>query len=56
MTFIEESWLIENRGEIAIFIGEGWDEAQQGELTYGEQVRVELQQFKGDWIKQHRRA
>jgi antitoxin ParD1/3/4 len=53
---IEEDWLTDNRDEIATQIQEGWDEAQRGELTDGEIVRAEMQQFKEDWKKQHRLA
>ena len=49
----EEDWLADNRDEIATQIQEGWDEAQQGELTDGQNVRAEMQQFKEDWKKRH---
>jgi putative addiction module CopG family antidote len=45
----EEDWLADNRDEIAAKIQAGWDEAQRGELTGGENVRAEMQQFKEDW-------
>jgi len=51
----EEDWLPDNRDEITVRIQEGWDEAQRGELTNGEDVRTEMQQFKEDW-KQRRSA
>ena len=52
----EEDWLADNRDEIATQIQEGWDEAQRGELTDGQKVRAEMQQFKEDWKKQRRQA
>jgi len=52
----EEDWLVDNRDEIATQIQEGWDEAQRGELTDGQNVRAEMQQFKEDWKKQRRQA
>ena len=52
----EEDWLADNRDEIAAQIQEGWDEAQRGELTDGENVRAEMQQFKADWKTQRRPA
>lgn len=52
----EEDWLADNRDTIAAQIQEGWDEAQRGELTDGENLRAEMQQFKDDWKKQRRSA
>ena len=52
----QEDWLTDNRVDIASQIQEGWEEAQMGELTDGEKVRAEMQQFKEDWKKQHRPA
>jgi antitoxin ParD1/3/4 len=52
----EEDWLADNREEIATQIQGGWDEAQRGELTDGQNVRAEMQQFKEDWRKQRRSA
>lgn len=52
----EEDWLADNRDQIAAQIQEGWEEAQRGELTDGENVRAEMQRFKEDWKKQHRSA
>jgi antitoxin ParD1/3/4 len=52
----QEDWLTDNRVEIAARIQEGWEEAQRGELTDGEDVRAEMQQFKEDWKKQRRPA
>jgi putative addiction module CopG family antidote len=52
----EEDWLADNRDTIAAQIQEGWDEAQRGELTGGENFRAEMQQFKDDWKKQRRSA
>ena len=52
----EEDWLADHCDEIAAQIQEGWDEAQRGELTDGENVRAEMQQFKEDWKKQRRPA
>jgi antitoxin ParD1/3/4 len=48
----EEDWPADNRDEVAAQIQEGWEEAQRGELTDGEDVRAEMQQFKADWKKQ----
>jgi putative addiction module CopG family antidote len=45
----EEDWLADNRYQIAAQIQEGWDEAQRGEWTGGENVRAEMQRFKEDW-------
>jgi antitoxin ParD1/3/4 len=53
---VEEEWLADNRAEIARQIEEGWDEAQRGELTDGETVRTEMQQFKENWKKQRQPA
>ena len=53
---VEEDWLTDNREEIANQIQEGWDEAERGELTDGETVRAEMQQFKDDWKKQRQMA
>jgi predicted transcriptional regulator len=53
---IEENWLAENRNEITAKIQEGWDEAQRGDLVEDDQVRADMQQFKTDWIRQHRAA
>jgi antitoxin ParD1/3/4 len=53
---VEEEWLADNRSEIARQIEEGWDEAQRGELTDGETVRTEMQQFKENWKSQRRPA
>jgi hypothetical protein len=53
---VEEEWLADNRSEIARQLEEGWDEAQRGELTDGEMVRAEMQQFKENWKKQRRPA
>jgi putative addiction module CopG family antidote len=52
----EEDWLADNRGEIAAQIQDGWDEAQRDELSDGESVRAEIQQFKEDWKRQRRPA
>jgi antitoxin ParD1/3/4 len=52
----EEDWLADNREQIAAQIQEGWDEAQRGELTDGDNVRAEMQRFKEDWKKQRRSA
>ena len=52
----EEDWLADNRDKIAAEIQEGWEEAQRGELTDGENVRAEMQKFKEDWKKQRRSA
>jgi len=52
----EEDWLADNRDQIAAQIQAGWEEAQRGELTDGESVRGEMQQFKEDWKKQRRSA
>lgn len=52
----EEDWLADNRDQIAAQIQAGWEEAQRGELTDGENVRAEMQQFKEDWKKQRRSA
>ncbi len=52
----EEDWLAENREAIAAQIQEGWEEAQKGELTDAEQVRAEMERFKGDCINQQRPA
>ena len=51
----EEDWLADSHAAISAQIQEGWDEAQRGELTDGENVRLEMQQFKEDW-KQRRSA
>ena len=53
---VEEDWLTDNREEIANQIQEGWDAAERGELTDGETVRAEMQQFKDDWKKQRQMA
>jgi len=45
----EEDWLADNHATISAQIQEGWDEALRGELTDGENVRIEMQQFKEDW-------
>lgn len=52
----EEDWLADNRDTIAAQIQDGWEEAQRGELTDGDSVRAEMQQFKADWKKQRRPA
>ena len=52
----EEDWLTDNRELIAAQIQEGWDEAERGELTDGETVRSEMQQFKDNWKKQRQMA
>jgi len=52
----DERRLADKPDEIATQIQEGWDEAQRGELTDGQKVRAEMQQFKEDWKKQRRQA
>jgi Arc/MetJ-type ribon-helix-helix transcriptional regulator len=52
----EEEWFAENRDDLATKIEEGWEEAQRGHLIGGDQVRVEMQQFKSEWIGQRRTA
>jgi predicted transcriptional regulator len=52
----QESWLLENREEIAAKIEEGWASAQRGELFSPEQVRERLRAKKQAWLKSHSRA
>ena len=52
----EEEWLVDNRELVAAQIQEGWDEAQRGDLTDEETVRVEMRQFKEDWKRQRQSA
>jgi len=52
----EEDSLADNRDERAAQIQVGWDEPQRGELTGGENVGTEMQEFKEDWKKRRRSA
>ncbi len=52
----EEDWLAQNRDEIASKIEEGWEQAERGELTDGDDVKAEMERFKADWLKQHQPA
>lgn len=48
-----ESWLAENRDDIAAKIEEGFAAAQRGELSDEEQVRSRMETKKREWRDQH---
>jgi antitoxin ParD1/3/4 len=47
----EEDWLANNRDQIATDIQEGWDAAQRGELIDGDQVQLQMEAKKHEWIR-----
>ena len=47
----QEHWLANNRDQIAADIQDGWDAAQRGELIDGDQVQLQMEAKKQEWIR-----
>jgi antitoxin ParD1/3/4 len=52
----EDDWMSENREEVSAMIEEGWQAARRGEFSDEETVRREMEEYKQEWLKQHRSA
>jgi putative addiction module CopG family antidote len=52
----QESWLADNRAELAARIEEGYASAQAGELTDEDEVRARMEEKKRAWLKLQKRT
>jgi Arc/MetJ-type ribon-helix-helix transcriptional regulator len=49
----ENDWTEEERQAISDRLEESYQQAERGELTDGDQVKIEMTEFKKRWIEEH---